>query len=301
MLSRRDIQKELGKGINIYPLIPDNIKENSINFTISSNCWTEDSSDVYWYGNDNFNISKNANFKKTFSIKKGNTCVVNVGTSNHPQKYVLLLPHTTTSIETKEVIGVGNNIGGALHSKVGLVSKGIGHIGTMLGPGFCGHLLISLHNITNNVIALKVGSTFVSISFDYLETEVERTSSTISGHVDKFSDLGIKINDNTRDYLTKDWKNNINEIRDKMLSSDEYKQYKEHTRKEKWKNFYNYFSKKNIIDCICVVVLFFTLLYAATYIDRKTGTNTWVDRFWNVGCPGIVCSLLISFFKFLKK
>ena len=31
MLSRRDIEKELGKGINIYPLVRENIKENSIN------------------------------------------------------------------------------------------------------------------------------------------------------------------------------------------------------------------------------------------------------------------------------
>lgn len=301
MLSRRDIQKELGKGINIYPLIAENIKENSINFTISTNCWTEDNGVVYWYGDENFSLSRNANPKKTITLKKGNNCVVNVGTSNHPKKYLLLLPHTTTAIETKEVIGVGKNIGGALHSKVGIVSKGIGHIGTMLGPGFCGHLLVSLHNITNNVIALKVGSTFVSISFDYLETEVERTSSTISGHVDKFSDLGLKITDNTRDYITQDWKNNINEIREKMILSNEYKQYQAHIKKEKWKDFQNYFSKKNIIACVCVVGLFIILLCFATYIDNKTGSNTWVDRFWNVGCSGIVCSLLISFFKFLKK
>ncbi|MDE5589033.1 MAG: deoxycytidine deaminase [Acetatifactor sp.] len=300
MLSKRDIQKELGKGINIYPLYTENIKENSINLSISSNCWTEDDGDVYWYGDENFSLSKNENVKKNFTLKKGDSSIVNVGTKNDEKNYLLLLPHTTTAIETEEVIGVGDNIGGALHSKVGIAGKGIGHIGTMLGPGFCGHLLVSLHNITNNVIALEVGSTFVSISFDYLETEVERTSSTVSGHVDKFSDLGLNINESTRDYITKDWKNNIDEIREKMILSDEYKQYKTHIKREKWKDFQRYFSRKNIIACACVIILFISLLGLATYIDNTTGNNTWVNRFWNVGCSGIVCSLLVSFFKFLK-
>ena len=40
MLSRRDIEKELGKGINIIPVIRDNFKENSINLTASQNAWT---------------------------------------------------------------------------------------------------------------------------------------------------------------------------------------------------------------------------------------------------------------------
>ena len=40
MLSRRDIEKELGKGINIVPVIRENFKENSINLTASKNAWT---------------------------------------------------------------------------------------------------------------------------------------------------------------------------------------------------------------------------------------------------------------------
>jgi deoxycytidine triphosphate deaminase/uncharacterized membrane protein (DUF485 family) len=300
MLSRRDIQKELGKGINIYPLISDNIKENSINFSISSNCWTEDNGTVYWYGGTNFSLEKTANYKKCINLKKGELSIADVSTTKHQHKYLLLLPHTTTAIETKEVIGVGNNIGGALHSKVGIVAKGIGHIGTMIGPGYCGHLLVSIHNITNDIIALEVGSTFVSISFDYLDTPVERTSSTISGHIDKFSDLGLKINESTREYLTNDWKNNIDDIRYKMITSNAYKEYQKHIKQEQKKEFQNLFSKRNIIACVCVLILFIALLSLATFADNKTGTSTWVERFWNVGCSGILCSLLIGFFNFLK-
>lgn len=40
MLSRKDIESELGKGINIFPLHSSNIKGNSINFTTSRNAWS---------------------------------------------------------------------------------------------------------------------------------------------------------------------------------------------------------------------------------------------------------------------
>ena len=40
MLSKRDFEKELGRGISIYPFKEKNIKENSINFSVSSNAWT---------------------------------------------------------------------------------------------------------------------------------------------------------------------------------------------------------------------------------------------------------------------
>ena len=40
MLSRRDIENELGKGINIVPFHAKNLKENSINLTIGQNALT---------------------------------------------------------------------------------------------------------------------------------------------------------------------------------------------------------------------------------------------------------------------
>lgn len=113
----------------------------------------------------------------------------------------------------------------------------------MLGPGYCGHLMVSLHNITNDVIALPVGSTFVSVSFHYLDTKVTRTSFTTSGHVDKFGDLGIKTTEKTRDYITQDWKSNINGIREKMLDSESYKQHAEHLKKMKRNEYKKYFFK----------------------------------------------------------
>lgn len=46
MLSILDIQKELGKGINIYPFNGENIKENSIKLSASCHTWSMSDGEV---------------------------------------------------------------------------------------------------------------------------------------------------------------------------------------------------------------------------------------------------------------
>ena len=294
MLSRRDIEKELGKGINIVPIIRDNFKENSINLTASQNAWTMGSGTVYWFGGTKFSVHEPTGKKRAKTFSQGSNCVFWDKQGDQHNSYIVLLPHSTTLIETSEVLGVANNIGGALHSKVGLVSKGIGHIGTMLGPGYCGHLLIALHNITDEAIAIKVGSTFVSLSFDYLTTQVMRTSSTVSGHLDKFPELGININEETRSYLTADWKSNIEGIREKMCESEAYKEYKKHIRENSWKELKKYISKRNVVAVFVITVVIIGIYFGAVMLDKKLESPIWVDRFWNVGFSGIIGSLIIA-------
>lgn len=299
MLSRRDIEKELGKGINLYPLKRENIKENSINLTTSDYAWTLGNATVHWLGDNKFTVHNTANPKRTLTIRSGKKCVF-FADREKTIKYILLLPHSTTLIETEEVIGVANYIGGALHSKVGLVAKGIGHIGTMLGPGYCGHLMISLHNITDDVIAIKVGSTCVSLAFDYLSTQVVRTSTTVSGHVDKFAELGLNANEEDRSFITADWKANLEEIREKMIASQEYKDYRAHINKNMWQEVKKYINKRNIIAVIAVALIFATLLWLATWADSRLENPVWVERFWNVGLSGFVGSILLGVWGFLK-
>ena len=299
MLSRRDIEKELGKGINIVPIIRDNFKENSINLTASQNAWTMGSGTVYWFGGTKFSVNEPTGKKRAKTFSKGSNCAFWDKQGDQHNSYIVLLPHSTTLIETSEVLGVANNIGGALHSKVGLVSKGIGHIGTMLGPGYCGHLLIALHNITDEAIAIKVGSTFVSLSFDYLTTQVMR-SSTVSGHLDKFPELGISINEETRSYLTADWKSNIEGIREKMCESEAYKDYKKHIRENSWKELKKYINKRNVVAVFVIAVVIIGIYFGAVMLDKKLESPIWVDRFWNVGFSGIIGSLIIALWNFIK-
>lgn len=301
MLSRRDIEKELGRGINIFPIIRDNFKENSINLTASKNAWTMGSNAVYWYGEDDVRMKEGDGRKgQKIEFSKGDKCVLKRSRNDSKNQYIILLPHDTTLIETTEVLGVANNIGGALHSKVGLVSKGIGHIGTMLGPGYCGHLLIALHNITDKPLAIKVGSTFVSLSFDYLTTQVTRTSATTSGHLDKFPELGIKVDEGTRDYLTADWKSNIEGIREKMCESEAFKEYKKQIRKNTWKEVRKYINRRNAIAVLLGAVGIIALYIWAMNADSRLENPVWVERFWNVGFSGIIGSAVIALVNFVK-
>lgn len=301
MLSRRDIEKELGKGISIYPFNKSNIKENSINVTISDYAWTQGGYSVCWYGDENFRLKKDddkSSARKTVYFKKGKSAIFD---TQDNKKYLILLPHQTTVIETLEVIALGEHIGGAVHSKVGIVAKGIGDTGTMLGPGYCGHLMVSLHNITDDVIALRVGTTFVSLTFDYLNTRVIRTSSTVSSHYDKLLELGIKLNNEDKTYFTEDWKTNLQGIREQMVASDEYKEHVKFIKKNSWKEFKKYINKRNIIAFGLILTIFILLFCIARYADKQLPNPVWEDRFWNVGCSGMIGSVLIGVYNFIRE
>lgn len=301
MLSRRDIEKELGKNLCFYPLKPSNIKENSINVTISKYAWCQGDATVYWYGKNKFSINASPKVVKTLHYKKGQKTIFTEHRKNEGDlSYLLLLPHQTTIVETEEVIGIGNNIGGAVHSKVGIVVQGIGDSGTMLGPGYCGHLMVSLHNITDDVIALEVGETFVSLTFDYLTTSVVRTSSTVSSHYDRLMEYNCNLNPQDKNYFQEDWKANFSMICQKMCSSNDYFQYKKQIKKNSLKEFRKYVNRKNIIAAILVIVAFILLYRGATFLDTLASEPIWVDRFWNVGCSGFVGSLLIGLWRFAK-
>ena len=295
MLSNIDIENELGRGINIFPLKKENIKENSINLTISKYAWSLGQGCIKHTGKGEF-VWGTLEHKDYFQ-EKGKKCCYYTHENGNKAEYVLLLPHVTTIIETEEVIAVENYIGGALHSKVGMVAQGIGDFGTMLGPGFCGHMMISLHNITDSIIALPIGSTFASLTFDYLSTPIiQRTSATISGHVDKFAELGIDCDEKTRSELTEDWKSNIDGVRSQMKDSNAYQKF-ETKRKEKKKDWVKkYFSKERLITYAMMGAVFVGVGVLALLADKATGKEIWVERFFNVGCSGVVVTIIIAIY-----
>ena len=67
---------------------------------------------------------------------------------------------------------MSGKIGGTCHSRVSLVKKGFGHLGTMLDPKYCGQLLIMLNNTTDSDLDLEVGERLVSLVFYYLSTPI---------------------------------------------------------------------------------------------------------------------------------
>ena len=114
MLSKYDIENELGKGICIHPLKLDNIKENSVNLSAGKYAWATRSCDIYFREDvkekdEKFSLTPYSARDRKITITKGKSCIVE---DTKGQKYIVLLPMSTTLIETEEVLAVNNNIGG---------------------------------------------------------------------------------------------------------------------------------------------------------------------------------------------
>lgn len=60
-------------------------------------------------------------------------------------------------ILSNEAIYVSKNIGGTFHSKVSLVTQGLGHVSTTLDPGWEGQILVPMNNPTNKSIKVVIG------------------------------------------------------------------------------------------------------------------------------------------------
>lgn len=266
MFSKNDIIKALGNDINIVPFDENNLKENSYNLTASNFAWA----------------SKDSESSSKYKIKKNSNCVRTIDGIDK----IVLLPLSTTLIITKEVLGIGN-VGGTYHSKVGLVSAGLGHIGTMLGPKFCGHSLIAVHNISEEIKYIKVGDTFASVVFHKLDSAISEPNSTVNAHSDKFGNLGI-----TEDIaeITQDWKTKIEEISDRMIQSPSYNTFKKKVRRQKFKSLKNYITPKNmILFALFLSILFspliLTFLVSIELISEET-KNTYHNYLVNVGLSG---------------
>lgn len=300
MLSKIDIQNEIGKGICVYPLNLANIKENSLNLCTSEFAWTLKGGTVYYNEALDEEYEKislsNAYQGKAINFAKGEKCVIKCNNEN----YIVLFPQSTTLIETEETLGVGSNIGGTYHSKVGLVSQGLGHIGTMVGPNFCGDSLVAIHNVSDELIVLKQGDSFVSVIFYYLKTKYENQNATHSGHTDKFSVLGLKLSKNDEKILNADWKTQYDEIKRKMCSSKPYEELEEIIKCNKRKKFKGLINFKNVIILLSVFFIIIGLGVGAHYIDKKSNTTLWSDRFWNVFCSGLALGIITPIFKFVS-
>lgn len=144
LLSNIDIEKELVKGnLLIFPFKKDNLKGASYNLTASHLAWKIPDKEGEPY----------------VSIYDGFNTVIIPGKSS-----VLIV--------TNETIWVSEEIAGTYHSKVRMVSKGTGHIGTTLDPGYMGVSVITIHNHTEKDIHIVPGeTTFASIMFQFVRTK----------------------------------------------------------------------------------------------------------------------------------
>lgn len=306
MLSNEDIIREMGKGILVHPLNVSNIRGNSLNLSASALAWSVNGGEFELDDYEEYKISSGT--KKKYPNNKNDKKFLTSSFKSivHKDKNgndIIIIPANDTAlIETEEVISVNYRIGGTYHSKVGLVTQGIGHIGTTLDPGYTGQSLIAIHNHSKNPIIISVGDTFVTVVFYYLKSSSTYPSTNSHGHVERLTELGIKLNKHQSDTLNLEWKKSRKMLLGKMKSSGVFKAYK----KEVY-NLYKDEKKKNIISLFVSLVAFSVVLLMIIYasikidakyfVDSKISITNWV---LNVGLSGFGVIVLVNGFNLLR-
>jgi deoxycytidine triphosphate deaminase len=275
-LSNIDIINELGKNIYIYPLNLDNIKGSTINLTASKFAW-----------------SLKNNKRKALS-EDGKQIVISSG--------------DTVLVETEEVIFVSNKICGDYHSKVRLVSKGIGHIGTTLDPLYIGPSLIALHNHTDSEIRIEVGDSIVSLMVYYMQSESTKKHNNSSGQLEILN--GCEDFQEIDKFLDHDWCKNPSDLKMKMNNSDEYKKIKIAREKiQTQKVDKEKHSIKHLIKHVGVylaVIIIFSILTGIEYkIEKKISDPNSTLPVFNfivfVGFSGLIGSIFLRCVDWIKK
>lgn len=158
VLSEWDIINELGKGIFIYPF---NYRLKDREDSLRACCLRLTTSE-YAY---------------TFPgpLEKGKTKEPNrLRAENKPNsngRFFKIPADTTAVVWTNEAIFISENFCGSVHSKVKLVSKGLGHIGTRVNPNWGGVLAIAIHNLSKEEIAIDIGETIAYLRFYRLHSK----------------------------------------------------------------------------------------------------------------------------------
>lgn len=267
MFSKIDIQKSLGKDIIFFPFKEENIKENSLNLTVSKWAWTL--TEV-----DQSELKKNRNDgEKKYGEKK--SCLINKDGND----YIILFPFSTTMVITNEFLAIGKSIGGTIHTRVGTAALGVGHISTMLGPSYMGRLCVPLHNPTCKPIYLPVGDSFLSIIFYRLNSSIKESNHTSKAHIDKFSTWEITLNEKERQEICledlKDMKTCVAE----MNKSETFRIYKQ---EHSWKKCFlrtvkDWASPRNVI--ILVLFILAILLFIVSFFPgEQSSINTWAIK-----------------------
>ncbi|OCQ94621.1 hypothetical protein BCD67_03840 [Oscillatoriales cyanobacterium USR001] len=137
VLSEWDIINELGRGLFIYPFRG---KEKSIR-----GCCLCLTASRYAYIFDSQTQPKEPT---RLNIQQDDSSGRN---------YFTIPKRKTAVVWTNESVLLGNYLCGSIHSKVSLVSKGIGHIGTRVNPNYGGVMAIALHNLSDEDVQIDVG------------------------------------------------------------------------------------------------------------------------------------------------
>lgn len=220
MYSDVDIRKHLGKQIGIFPLNEENIQGSCILLTASNLAW---------------------------SVNSRTSCV--------KDDKIIIAAHDTVLILTNEVVYLGKKFAGYCMVRVSLLPLGITSMCTPVKPGWTGHLLITLNNVSNQDYELGVYRGFVIMTIHRLDSTCKRGDARSNSRTDQLSGMNIQISEKEIDYIKKEWANDNKRLFDKMIESDEYKLIKRRLWKTPKFIFSIFF--KFISAIICVGLMYF--------------------------------------------
>ena len=99
-------------------------------------------------------VGYNLSFSR-FILSLGKKAFVKIAHKDN-EWFFYLKPRETVLVWTRESIWVSRFIGGTFHSKVSLVTNGLGQVSTTLDPGWHGQLLVPLNNPTKRKIKVVI-------------------------------------------------------------------------------------------------------------------------------------------------
>jgi deoxycytidine triphosphate deaminase len=268
-LSDKDIRKELGINILIYPFHEGNLKGASYNLTPSKLAW------------------KLSNGAKIYD-KLSNKIIIPVG--------------ETALIETYETIWISKKISGTYHSRVTQVSKGTGHIGTTLDPNYIGPSLLAVHNHSKTPIELiPEKAEFITLVFQYLLTESSREHGNSHGRKDILSEVGIRLTAEDAAALDQPYMINPERLKQKLEECPDYQKIKREREEEakrlaiestnKAKNHFSRNLYMIFVGSILVLVLFSVYLQSN---QKQLGNKPWyppINYFINTVIPVLSSAL----------
>jgi deoxycytidine triphosphate deaminase len=215
-LSNRDIIRELGRGIFFHPLKPGIDSHQLGSIRACDLCLT---ASEYAYA-----IGKKERLIIQTEPKQDKP--------SEEQKFFYIPPKDTALVWTDESVYLSAYFRGSLYSVVGLVSKGVGHIGTRVNPCWSGVLCIALHNTSDEQIKINVRD--VNQPIAYLAIEKLSSKSSTNSNSDSPARLDVlrelpnrhEIDDffNQKEH---NWmKGDKDTLKKLMLDSNEYKKNK---------------------------------------------------------------------------
>lgn len=242
-LSNVDIEKEIGKNIYIYPFSQNKLRGASYNLTASKLAWSLQTKESIY----------------------------------DAQQNKLIIPkRSTVLIETNEAIWVSLKIAGTYHSKVGLVSKGLSHIGTTLDPEYVGSSLIAVHNHSDQDVSLiPEQDTFVTLVFQYVRSKSSVRPGNDPGRPDVLR--GYQLSAREESWLDQDFRKIPDRLKSKLTESDDFQ--KVLNRRTAFK------TKLRSWAAYIVLVLLFTLsIIAYGFLasqKEKLASHIWYDPAMN--------------------